>query len=53
LGYGLGYLYNCDGVWKSIGEDIGGATLFESEITFREKAKIIIERAEKQFKTSD
>jgi len=53
LGYGLGYLYNCDGVWKSIGEDIGGATLFESEITFREKAKIIIERAEKQFITSD
>ena len=46
--YGLWYFYNCNGSWESAGEDIGGETLFESEIIFREKAKIIIERAEKQ-----
>lgn len=46
--YGLWYFYNNDGIWESLGEDIGGETIFESEITFREKAKILIERAEKQ-----
>jgi len=46
--YGLWYFYNNEGTWESLGEDIGGETIFESEITFREKAKIMIERAEKQ-----
>ena len=46
--YGLWYFYNNNGTWESIGEDIGGETMFESEITFREKAKIMIERAEKK-----
>jgi len=44
----LWYFYNCDGVWISCGEDIGGETVIESEITFREKSKIIIENTEKQ-----
>ncbi|MFH0735636.1 MAG: peptidase E [bacterium] len=46
--YGLYYFYNCNGTWEPLGEDVGGETLFESEITFREKAKIMIERAQKQ-----
>lgn len=48
LGYGIWYFYNDGGIWKSMGEDIGGKTLFESEITFREKAAIIIKQAEKK-----
>jgi peptidase E len=47
-GYGMWYFYNCNGIWTSMGEDIGGATVFESEITFREKAEIIIKRAEEK-----
>jgi hypothetical protein len=31
----------------SAGEDIGGDTVFEAEITFREKAKIILEKIKK------
>jgi peptidase E len=46
FGYGLWYFYNCNGTWKSMGEDIGGKTLFESEITFREKAEAIIKSAQ-------
>lgn len=46
--YGMWYFYNCNGSWESAGEDIGGETLFECEITFREKAKVIIEKAQKQ-----
>jgi peptidase E len=46
FGYGLWYFYNCNGTWKSMGEDIGGKTLFESEITFREKADAIIKSAQ-------
>lgn len=46
--YGLWYFYNNDGVWESLGEDIGGETIFESEITFREKAKIMNEQAKKK-----
>jgi peptidase E len=46
FGYGLWYFYNCNGAWKSMGEDIGGKTLFESEITFREKADAIIKSAQ-------
>lgn len=45
--YGLWYFYNNNGTWESIGEDIGGETVFESEITFREKAKLMIKRAQK------
>jgi peptidase E len=47
-GYGLWYFYNCNGVWTSMGEDIGGATEFDSEIVFREKAKIISKLAEER-----
>lgn len=35
--YGLWYFYREEGKWMSGGEDIGGATLLESEIVFREK----------------
>ncbi|MDH6303859.1 peptidase E [Parabacteroides sp. PF5-5] len=48
FGYGLWYFYNHNGVWTSIGEDIGGETVLESEVTFREKAEIIIKRAEEK-----
>ncbi len=42
--YGLWYFYNHNGVWESAGEDIGGETILESEITFREKAKVILSK---------
>jgi len=48
FGYGMWYFYNCNGIWKSMGEDIGGKTIFESEIKFREKAEIIIKQAEEK-----
>ncbi len=48
FGYGMWYFYNCNGIWTSMGEDIGGATVFESEITFREKAETIIKQAEEK-----
>lgn len=48
FGYGMWYFYNCNGTWISMGEDIGGATVFESEITFREKAEILIKSAEEK-----
>ena len=38
--YGLWYFYKENGKWLSGGEDIGGNTILETEITFREKAKI-------------
>lgn len=50
FGYGMWYFYNCKGIWTSMGEDIGGKSLFESEIKFREKAKLIINQAEKKLK---
>ncbi len=46
FGYGMCYFYNRNGDWISMGEDIGGKTIFESEIVFREKAEIILKRAE-------
>lgn len=46
---GMWYFYKHNGRWKSIGEDIGGNTLFESEITFRERAKMCIESGVKKF----
>lgn len=48
FGYGIRYFYNCNGTWTSMGEDIGGETVFESEITFREKAETIIKNAEEK-----
>lgn len=48
FGYGMWYFYNCNGVWRSMGEDIGGKTIIESEIKFREKAEIIIKQAEEK-----
>lgn len=48
LGYGMWYFYNCHGVWTSMGEDIGGKTIFESEIKFREKAIKIINLAKEK-----
>jgi hypothetical protein len=45
--YGLWYFYHNDGQWINAGEDIGGDTVLEAEITFREKAKIILEKAKK------
>ena len=43
--YGLWYFYNIKGTWESAGEDIGGETLFECEVTFREKARTVLESA--------
>ncbi|MGB5989733.1 MAG: peptidase E [Marinifilaceae bacterium] len=37
--YGLWYFYKENGKWLNAGEDMGGDTVLESEITFREKAK--------------
>lgn len=48
FGYGIWYFYNCNGTWTSMGEDIGGATVFESEIVFREKAERIIKQAKEK-----
>ncbi|MEN6618851.1 MAG: peptidase E [Rikenellaceae bacterium] len=45
--YGLWYFYNENGKWMSAGEDIGGETIYEAEITFREKAKMHIEKVQK------
>lgn len=45
LGYAMWYFYNKDGKWISMGEDIGGSTIIESEITFMEKAQLIINAA--------
>jgi len=45
FGYGMWYFYNNNGTWVSMGEDIGGKTVFESELTFREKAEVILKSA--------
>ena len=42
--YGLWNFYRENGKWVSAGEDMGGETVLESEITFREKAKMHIEK---------
>lgn len=42
--YGLWFFYKENGKWMSAGEDIGGETIVESEITFREKAKMHLEK---------
>lgn len=38
--YGLWFFYKEDGEWKNAGEDIGGETIYESELTFCEKIKL-------------
>ncbi len=48
FGYGMWYFYNYNGTWTSMGEDIGGKTVFESEIKFREKAETIMKLAEEK-----
>ncbi|MCK9281483.1 MAG: hypothetical protein M0P71_12730 [Melioribacteraceae bacterium] len=48
IGYGVWYFYNCNGTWTSMGEDIGGATVFDSGNTFCEKAKTIIKQAQEK-----
>ena len=45
--YGLWNFYRENGKWVSAGEDLGGETIIESEITFREKAKMHIEKVKK------
>ena len=45
--YGLWNFYHENGKWWSAGEDMGGETIYESEITFREKAKMYIARVRK------
>lgn len=47
---GMWYLYNHNGKWKTIGEDMGGKSSMETEIIFREKVKIQIERGNEKFK---
>lgn len=46
--YGVWYFYKKDGKWQNAGEDIGGDTLFESEIVFREKAKTILKKQQEK-----
>ena len=45
--YGLWIFYNENNKWLSAGEDIGGETKYEAEITFREKAKMHMEKVQK------
>lgn len=47
--YCISYTYNYDGKWHLVGEDLG-ATLAESEVTFREKATTILKQAQERFK---
>ncbi len=46
--YSIWYFYNENGEWKAAGEDLGGDTLHDAEITFREKAKVIIKNNTEQ-----
>ncbi len=45
--FGLWFFYKENAEWLSAGEDFGGYTIFESEITFREKAKMHMEKVRK------
>ncbi len=45
--YGLWFLYKEEDQWLSAGEDFGGYTVLQSEITFREKAAMHLERMRK------
>lgn len=40
--YGLWYFYREGGQWRCAGEDLGGDTSTEAEITFRERAKSLL-----------
>ena len=42
--YGLWYFYKENGKWVSAGEDIGGNSLLQAEIIFREKAKMHMQK---------
>lgn len=42
--YGLWFFYQENGKWMNAGEFFGGATVLEAEITFREKAKMHLEK---------
>ena len=50
--YGVWYFYKENGKWMSAGEDIGGESIFEAEITFREKAKRHFEKVKKLVTTN-
>lgn len=45
--FGLWFFYKENDAWLNAGEDIGGESIFESEITFREKAKMHLEKVRK------
>lgn len=45
--YGVWYFYKENGKWMSAGEDIGGETMYEAEISFREKAEMHMEKVRK------
>ena len=47
--YVICYLYNNNGTWQLMGEDLGG-TLAESEVVFREKATTILHQAKEKYK---
>ncbi|WP_165045200.1 peptidase E [Dysgonomonas sp. ZJ709] len=44
--YGIWYFYKEGGKWLSAGEDMGGETIIETEISFREKAAVHLNRIE-------
>lgn len=46
--YCIRYLYNDNGTWQLLGEDLGD-NVAESEVLFREKATIILRQAEERF----
>lgn len=47
--YAIRYLYNHNGTWHLMGEDLG-ATVAESEVVFREKAATLLQQAEEKYK---
>ena len=47
--YAIRFLYNHNGTWQLMGEDLG-ATVAESEVVFREKATTILLQAEEKYK---
>lgn len=42
--FGLWFFYKENNEWRSAGEDIGGSTIHEAEITFREKADMHLKK---------
>lgn len=45
--YSIWYFYNENGRWLSAGEDVGGQTAYEAEISFRENADIHLDKVRK------